>query len=147
MAESSAESNKFQWKWVGITFVSYIVFYLLPISIADGTFSGSVMTRVGALFIGVWLFGGIIIIAAVAGYLSKGVTLWEPAVAGLGLVVLVFAFIAIQIFLVQVGHRFSFFQAIVPLLIMMLIVFLLSLLGAWLGERAQKVWKTKPPAT
>ena len=64
----------------------YILFYILPIFIVGDYFTN----KVGVQFIGAWMFGGIIIIAAIAGYLSHGITIWEPAVAGAGLVIAFF---------------------------------------------------------
>jgi hypothetical protein len=135
MAESSTQSKKLQWKWVGISFLMYVVFYLLPLVILGKVFG----INNQALF-GIWVFGGVIIVAAVAGYLSEGVTIWEPAIAGAGLVFLWVIFI-----LLFVHRHYSISRDIVPLLIAISIVFLLSLLGAWFGERAQKLWKTKTP--
>ncbi len=138
MTEPSIQSKKLQWKWVGITIVLYAVFYLLPLF-----FLGPMLaSKVAEFFFSAWIFAGIIIIAAVAGYLSEGVTIWEPAIAGVGLIFLFF--LGITIFF-PLPHRERIFQTIIPLVIVMAIVFLLSLLGAWLGERAQKLWKTKSP--
>jgi hypothetical protein len=137
MPESLTTSKKLQWKWVGITIVLYAVFYLFPLFLFGSIIASSKVTAI--LFSG-WIFAGIIIIAAVAGYISKGVTLWEPAIAGAGLIF--FFFLGIMMFL---PNRPRIFETIIPLLIVTAIVFLLSLLGAWLGERAQKLWKTKSP--
>lgn len=128
MTEPSMQSGTLQWKWVGITICLYAVFYLVPLFLLGG---------ISVTFMGVWFFTGIIIIAAVAGYLSPGVTILEPAIAGAGLILLFFltAF-------VTAPFKGAIFQAIIPLVIVMAIVFFLSLLGAWLGERAQKLWKT-----
>jgi hypothetical protein len=133
MTEPLTQSKKLQWKWVGITLVLYAVFYLLPVFL---------LGSISQTFTGVWLFAGIIIIAAIAGYLSEGVTIWEPAIAGAGLIFLFF--LGMTIFF-PFPHRERIFQTVIPLVIVMAIVFLLSLIGAWLGERAQKLWKTKPP--
>jgi len=142
MADSQEQSKKLQWKWVGITFLLYVFFYLLPIWVAAPGPIGNNVGKLAAMFIGGWSFGGVIIIAAISGYLSKGVTIWEPAIAGAGAVVL--WFIAFPIFLAA-PMRFSISANIVPIVIAMFVVFLLSLVGAWLGERAQKLWKAKAP--
>jgi hypothetical protein len=137
MLESLTPSKKLQWKWVGITLLLYVVFYPSPIFIAHYILA----PKAAQLFIGAWLFAGIIIIGAVAGYLSEGVTLWEPAIAGAGFITLFI--IAVAILSPPAG--LSIFQSVVQLVIIMAIFFLFSLLGAWLGERAQKLWKTKSP--
>lgn len=141
MAESSIQTRKPQWKWVGITFTLYVLFYLLPLLIVGKVFTGNIVTPTRGLFVGAWSFGGIIIIAAVAGYLSKGVTIWEPVLAGVALVAL--WFIVYEIFLAPRSHLFQ--TTVVPFFTMMLVVFLLSLLGAWLGEQAQRLWKRGDP--
>jgi hypothetical protein len=97
--------------------------------------------KAAQIFFSMWLFAGIIIIGAVTGYLSKGVTLWEPAIAGAGFITLFI--IAITILSPPAG--LSIFQSVVQLVITLAIFFLFSLIGAWLGERAQKLWKTKSP--
>ena len=138
MSEQSSTTKKLQWKWVGITLLLYVVLYPAPVVIAYYLLA----PKVTAIFIGSWSFAGIIIIGAIAGYLSEGVTLWEPAIAGAGLV---FLFILGIIIFIPLPQRDRIFHAIILIVIMMAIVFLLSLLGAWLGERAQKLWKTKSP--
>jgi len=127
MPESLASSNKLQWKWVGITIAMYAVFYLLPLFLIRGV-----------LLAGAWIFAGAIIISAVVGYLSKGITIWEPAIAGAGLFLLIFL-----VMIILFPH--PPLRAYIAMVITMSVIFLLSLLGAWMGERAQKLWKTKPP--
>jgi len=142
MTEPTAPVKKFQWKWVWISLTSYIVFYVLPLVIAG---QGNVLHTFAGIFLGIWAFAGIIIIAAVVAYNSEGVTLWEPAIAGLLLVVLLIAYVAIHIFSSPIEHRAHLFSAITPSLILFALAFALSLFGAWFGERAQKLWKKKAP--
>ena len=131
MPESSTLSKKLQWKWIGISMVMYAVFYLLPVI---------VLANAAGVVAFVWLFAGVIIVAALAGFLSKDVTIVEPAIAGVGLVVLFgvgsMLFIPRQI---NIGGM------ALGTLILSVGVFLLSLLGSWFGERAQKLWKSKSP--
>jgi len=130
MPEPSTHSKKLQWKWVLISMVLYAVFYLLPLL---------VLANVAGVLAFVWLFAGIIIIAGVVGYLSKEVTIVEPAIAGAGLMVL---FLVGSI--VFIPRQINMQAAIVATGITSVGVFLLSLLGSWLGERAQKLWRPKP---
>jgi len=134
MAESSTQSKKLQWKWVGISLLMYVLFYLLPIVIL-----GKVFGINNQVLFSNWVFGGVTIVAAVAGYLSEGVTIWEPAIAGAGLGFLWVIFILLFV------RYYSISGDIVQLLTAMSILFLLSLLGAWFGDRAKKLWKTKTP--
>lgn len=145
MAESTTQSKKFEWKWVGITFVMYVVLYLLPILLAFGflgvRFGGHAMD----IFLSIWSFAGIIIISALCGYLSKGVTIWEPAMASLTLATIVLTYLAFKILSASIGGRISAFHVIVPALVMLVTVLFLSLLGAWLGELAQSLWRKESP--
>jgi hypothetical protein len=131
MPESPTQSKKLQWRWIGISMVLYAVFYLLPLII---------FSMKAEMLAFIWLFAGIIIIAAIAGYLSEGVTLVEPAIAGAGLM---FLFFLTMILLIP--RQINIVNATIGMVILMLGVFLLSLVGAWLGERAQKLWRTTPP--
>jgi hypothetical protein len=140
MTESSVQPKKLQWKWVWITFAMYILFYILPIFIAGNYFTN----KIAVLIIGVWIFGGIIIVAAVAGYISKGVTIWEPAIAGAGLVLAFFICMTIYVNVFYNLH-YNISGEFLGIIVPTFIVFLLSLLGAWLGELAQQLVKTKSP--
>lgn len=143
MEESSTQRKRLEWGWVGITFVLYAVFYLLPILIVGGAFGNFVVSYKAGIFIGAYSFGGAVILPAIAGYLSRGITILEPAIAGVGLVVL--WFIAYRVFIARYSGA-SVSEDIPSLIAMMVIIFFLSLVGAWLGERAQKLWRTKTPA-
>jgi uncharacterized membrane protein len=129
MPEPSTHSKKLQWKWIGISMVMYALFYLLPLIVLANS------VEVLAF---VWLFAGIIIVAAVAGFLSKEVTIVEPAIAGAGLMLLFFVGSIIFI-----PRQINMKAVVFAMVIVSLGVFLLSLLGSWLGERAQKLWKPK----
>lgn len=136
MPLSLTSPKKLQWKWVGITLGLYLVFYLLPLFMV-GHMPAS---KLAVLFAGAWLFAGIIIIAAVAGYLSKGVTMWEPAIAGAVLYALCFIADA------TLSTRIALLQDLAPPAVTLALVFLISLYGAWWGENAQELWKTRSRA-
>jgi hypothetical protein len=138
MTELITPTGKIQWKWVGITFILYVLFYLLPLVVTIEFFPN--------LFIipGIWIFGGIVIVAAIAGYISDGVTIWEPAIAAVGLILLLLGYSALVVF--STTFRGDFLRGVVLLVIPAIIVFVLSLTGAWLGERAQNFWKEKTPS-
>ena len=144
MTEQSTHTRKFQWKWVGITIAVYVVLYVLPILITGGTFTHSNPGYTAHFLFGFWSFAGIIIIAAAVGYLSKDITLWEPAVGASLLLTTALVAIGGEIFLSPVAHKMSLFHMLGPWVIMVAVVFLLSVVGAWLGERAQNR-RTKPP--
>jgi hypothetical protein len=142
MADASARAHKLQWKWVGITFLLEVIFYLLPILFVGRVFGDFVISIKAETFIGAWSFGGAILLPAIAGFLSKGITIWEPAIAGVLLVVI--WYIAFRLFFARyIAPGIS--EDIPYLILIMILIFLLSLLGAWYGERAQKFWGTKTP--
>lgn len=126
------EGKKFQWKWVWITVGMFAVFYVLPV-VVFSSFRLSFSDKI----IGGWSFGGIVVIAAVSAMLSKGVTIWEPAIGG-GLMALGW-YGVINLITMSDGHplRLEIGEAIVATVA----VFGLSLLGAGLGEGIQNVWK------
>jgi len=116
----------------------YILFYILPIFIVGNYFTN----KVGVQFIGAWMFGEIIIVAAIAGYLSHSVTIWEPALAGAGLSIAFFLSMIVYI-RVFVNPGYQITGKIIRFLVPTVTVFFLSLLGAWLGEELQKFLKKK----
>jgi hypothetical protein len=110
----------------------YVVFYLLPLSLVDHVLS----PRFVVLFDGVWIFAGIIIIAAVAGYVSQPITIWEPAIAGA--VFFAVCFIANGTLSITI----PLLQDLAPPSITLTVIFIVSLYGAWWGENAQRLWRT-----
>jgi hypothetical protein len=124
---------KLEWKWVGITLLMYMIFYLVPLFIV-----GEIpVSNASVVFAGVWLFAGIVVVAAVAGYLSEGVTIWEPVIAGVVLYTLCFIVDA------TLPVRIALLQNLAPPAVTLAVVFILSLYGAKWGETAQELWKRK----
>src|SRR3990172_7476745 len=87
MESQETKTGSIQWKWVGFSFLMYLLFYLLPIMIIGRATAGTSMFKVVQMMTVAWAFGGIPIIAAVAAYFSKGVTLFEPAFAAILLII------------------------------------------------------------
>ena len=146
MTDTPVSPKKIDWKWVAIALVMYIFFYFLPILTAFGAFSPQHTGRFADIFLGIWMFGGIIIIAAVAGYISKGITIWEPAIAASLLVVSICGYGAVRILSMAASQRVSTFKVLLPMLIITITAFLLSLLGAAMGEYAQKILRPEKPS-
>jgi hypothetical protein len=110
----------------------FVVLYLLPIIAAS-----AIRGEIGTKLVGGWSFGGILIITAITGYLSRGVTIWEPAVAGGMLTLLWYFGFHIAMMMKGIPLRFDPGQ----LLLIMIAVFGLSLVGAGLGEGIQNAVK------
>lgn len=157
MQESSTESKKLAWKWVGIVFSLFLLFYLLPISIAGKVFSQLPEYVVGssyesprvhgtqAFFIGSWSIVGVILITAVSGFFARRSLFWESGISAVMLAIV--WFILYFSSMVQQRVKMLWFDSesqLIPFLVAMAVVFYLSLVGAWLGERLRKGLKTKP---
>ncbi len=137
--EGTMTTGKFQWLWVVITLMLYIVLYLFPLYLFGGAFSSGFPAHAQKMFSGTWVFAGIILTAGLAGFMSKGVTIWEPVVGSIG-------FIALMILmnqLVHVIHGGKFQLQVRDNITTFVFFFLLSLLGAWMGELWQKTFLKK----
>ncbi|GJQ20808.1 MAG: hypothetical protein HBSIN02_11630 [Bacteroidia bacterium] len=128
MADSRSTGYRFRWKWVWITLGMFTLLYLLPLTIAS-----TVPGELGLKIIGGWMFGGVIVVSGLAGYFSKDVTIWEPAIAGGFVTILSYAGIEI----INVLRGFPLRLELGQLAILLIAVFGLSLLGAGLGEGIQ----------
>ena len=126
------QEKKFQWKWVWITMGMFAVFYVLPIMAVS-----SFRLAFGDKIIGGWTFGGIVVIAAASAMLSKGVTIWEPAIGG-GFMTIAW-YIVFQLLSFTGGTPLRL--EIGKLIVTLVAIFGLSLLGAGLGEGIQNVRK------
>lgn len=145
MRVTKIKSKRFHWEWVGITFASYLVFYFLPILLMVGAFSDNLTGPSAAVFVGGWSFGGPIILSAIAGYVSKGKAQWEVTVAAFASIVLLL--ITDRVFLVPKQfevHNVSAISSGAGSIAGVLVVVVLSWLGAWFGIR---LWKTQNPVT
>lgn len=137
--EGGLSVGKFQWLWVIITLMMYIVLYLFPLYLFGGAFSSGFPAHAQKMFSGTWVFAGIILTAGLAGFMSKGVTVWEPVVGSIG-------FIALVVFMnemARVIHGGRFQLQVRDNLTTLVFFFLLSLLGSWMGELWQKTFLKK----
>ncbi len=131
--------GKFQWLWVVVTLMLYVVLYLFPLYLFGGAFSTGFPAHAQKMFSGTWVFAGIILTAGLAGFMSKGVTIWEPVVGSIGFIVLLI--IMNQVSHVIHGGRFQL--QVRDNLTTFVFFFLLSLLGSWMGELWQKAFLNK----
>ena len=142
-SENSVEGDlplgKFQWVWVVVTLMMYIVLYLLPLYLFGGAFSSGFPAHAQRMFSGTWVFAGIIITAGLAGFMSRGITIWEPVVGSIGFIVLVI----LMNELARVLRGGTFHLQVRDDLTTLVFFFLLALLGSWLGELWQKTFLKK----
>ena len=129
-----AAQQKFQWNWFGVAFAMYLIFYIAPLAFSIGITDYTSWVHG---FFSSWLFAGVVIIAAVTAYFSRGVTIKEPALAAVAMMgVYTIGVYAVRGMLYgDKGYliRYSVMDAFWPVIL----VFLLALFGAWLGEKIQ----------
>ncbi len=134
MPDVQSTRTKIQWKWVWTLLLMYVALYFFPLSLVPGGFlSRTIVTKGSATLTGIWSLAGMFIIAAVAGFVSRGVSMKEPAVVALCVGGL--WFLALQITFNRV-IRFSSEQTLGPMTALLVIV-TLAIGGAWYGERMQ----------
>ncbi|MHB1049321.1 MAG: hypothetical protein ACYC09_04505 [Bacteroidota bacterium] len=137
---NTSTEKRFQWTWVWISLAMYLFLYFLPLSLMPGgILNGRPITGLSSLFIGIWSLGGMFIVSALAGYMSTGVTIKEPAVAALILMFL--WFFAVQFRFHGSIHNTT--QSYFILLVALSMIGILSVAGAWWGEQMQKAAKMK----
>ena len=116
------------WQWVLVGYCFFVVFHLLPSFLLFG-FSKALLKEELPAFI--WFFLGLGIVSFFIGYKSRGVTIIEPAIAALlYTLTLIFefgTFSARSLSLRNVG----------ALYVWTVVVLVLTLTGAWIGELVQ----------
>ena len=162
MSESSTQSKKLEWKWVGIVFSLLLLFYLLPILVTGKVFVRYPEYVVGApyespavhglqaFFLGIWFVVGVVIVTGFAAFYARKGILWESGISALLIAVVLFLlyFSHIMIREVRILEQSPHSRDLSPstnATILTVVVFLLSLGGAWLGERLRKALKTTTP--
>jgi hypothetical protein len=125
------------WRWIVATYCYLVLFHLLPTFLMGGLILPHLSTpggsRVHAIDpASVWLILGVAVVAFVVGYRSKGFTIIEPAIAGV-----LYAFTTAagfrHVFTVNVHDR-----AALAALFWLLIVVILTVASAWVGEVVQQ---------
>jgi hypothetical protein len=128
--ESSADEKnikKFLWKWVLVGVVIGFALNVLLVFLFSTLFPFHLFKFALAGFIGSFVVTGFIV-----GVKSPGVTLREPAVAGLLIVILDWVFLRFVISLSSQTLTTTY------LIVGLVMGFMISLFGAWLGELYQK---------
>jgi len=124
--ESQQERHQtaFNWKWVTVGVVVGFALNVMFVFLLAPLFKVNPTLELAAFLVSFLITGFIV------GFKSPGVTLWEPAVAGLFSVLLDWLFLEV---LVQLHVDVPYVVAGVAL------GFLINLLGAWVGERYQSM--------
>jgi hypothetical protein len=138
MDTSESTPSKIQWKYFRTSLMMYVLFYLLPIFLlflATRITAPSKFIQIICVF---WVIGGIPVIAATAAYRSKGIAFWEPVLAAITTLSLAMLVIMIINFVIygNVGWNYQIVRDIISPIVMF---FLLSLFGAWIGGQFHKV--------
>jgi MFS family permease len=121
---AEAKNQKFLWKWVIVGVIVCFALNILFVFLLSKFFLVHVFKFAFIGFIISFVVTGFLV-----GYKSPGVTLKEPAVAGLLAVLLDWVYLRYIIFLRVPG---------LYLTVGLLIGFMISLFGAWLGEKYQQ---------
>jgi hypothetical protein len=128
-----------RWKWVVIALVMYVFLYFLPLFLVAGIFSDRIPMFVQLLFSTCWTFIGLLVISSLTGYLSTGVTILEPVIASVVLIILI---------PISQDMYTRFTGQILPMPItdygtLMIVVFVLTFIGAWFGEHVHGMFRHK----
>lgn len=121
------EQESFEWKWAGIACGVYLAFQFVTLVVAPhifGSYDPQGLAGLGVSVV-IWFFGGIVM-----GIISPGKTFLEPAV---GAAIAAFPTIAYQHSITPEGFEPSMLAYIVAGLLGVM----LSLVGAYVGERVQ----------
>jgi hypothetical protein len=123
MADESANTKApLQWKWVSIGVLIGIIFMTVSFLSVSSTFHSMTIQALVTT-------AGFVLIGAIVGYFSPGVTIREAAIAGL-ITMLVMGGIIIAVD-AEIGHD----KMMMGLLLIFSCVF--SLVGGWIGEKLQ----------
>jgi hypothetical protein len=129
---TEAQVKKFLWKWVLVGVILGFAFNVLFVFLLSTLFLTYLFKFAFIGFIVSFVLTGFVV-----GYKSPGITLKEPAVAGLLAVILDWVFL-----------RFIISLAVPTMYLALGLImgFMISLFGAWLGEKYQQSMEKKEPA-
>lgn len=141
MQESSAQSKKLEWKWVGVIFQLLLVLHLLPFVMLRRVFLSMTINGSELLFAGFWLIVGIVILTALSGFIARESILRESIIASGAISALS---LAGYYLIIGPAHLIISWPVVVsetppPAWVMPLIVPVLTLAGTWLGERIKSL--------
>lgn len=134
LAARKHQQEGFEWKWAIMAFVVYLVLQAVILGALPMVITAFDPQGINGLFIsvGVWFFGGILV-----GVVSPGKTFLEPAVGAAFAIVPTVAYL---MFITPEGFEPSFLAYIV----LGLLGAMISLLGAFIGEKIQMTMRGSP---
>ncbi|MCX6135104.1 MAG: hypothetical protein NTU47_14925 [Ignavibacteriales bacterium] len=135
------------WRWIVAGYCYLILFHLLPTYLMGGSSAFLVRPHLpGDEGAGsglqpwdmgiIWLLAGVLVVAFVVGWKSRGFTILEPAVSG-ALYALTTALAFHQLATPRIRER-----AVLAITFLVLIVIILSVASAWVGETVQR-WRLR----
>jgi hypothetical protein len=122
-SKSAKSVSELQWKWIFIGLFFGLISTVIANDITSSSYPGTIIPAI------VGSISGFLIMGIVVGWLSPGVTIKEAVVAGI-----------IMIFVLFIYLGFSGQLSVIPIsyiIIALVIGFLFSLLGGWIGEILQ----------
>ncbi|MDP2884770.1 MAG: hypothetical protein Q8P51_07105 [Ignavibacteria bacterium] len=143
MQGSLTQSRKLEWKWIGIVFQLLLVFHLLPFVVLRRVFLAMSIDGAQVLFTGMWLIVGILLVTALSGFVAKESIFWESIIASsaISALSLIGYYLIIKPAQLIISWPVVVSQTPPPSWVLPLIVPVLSLVGAWFGERIKSVWR------
>ncbi len=134
--EPEEQSSGFQWTWVLLSLIVYMIFYFLPLMVVPGgMLAGGVATDVTLYVTGIWGTAGVFIISAILAYFSPGITVWEAVVSAVGVVLLMAIVVSLEtnrLIVATIDDALGFG-------IMLVVVFGMAYMGGWWGEKMQNI--------
>ena len=128
-------AKHFQWKWVWISLLIYVVLHSLPIGLLPGgVFSSTNLSKTSSFLMAVWGIGGMLLVSALIGYFTKGGMVKEQSVGAIALMFLWFIVIPPNI-----ERPFRFSDEIKFIISIGTAVAVLALIGAWWGGLVYRV--------
>ncbi|MFZ1979192.1 MAG: hypothetical protein WAV76_14650 [Bacteroidota bacterium] len=137
MDTSESTPSKIQWKYFRTSLMMYVLFYLLPIFLLFLATRNTVPSKFIGIICITWVIGDIPVVAAIAAYRSKGSAFWEPVLAAITTLFLLMLVIIIINF-VMLGSLSGNYQIVRDIIGPIVMFFLLSLFGVWIGGQIHK---------
>jgi hypothetical protein len=137
MDGQTKKTFSFDWRWVVAAYCYLVLFHLFPACLMNGFtirfawFSHGGGLDESALAI-VWLLGGVGVVAFVVGWRSKGITIFEPIVAG------ALYGITMAVGFQRLVSSYVRERRVLGVVFWLLMIVIVSASCAWIGEAYQR---------